>query len=101
LVGGLLFFARTANAMSAIGPKRTRRSASAAAAFGGKADTAVRRLTDLYIFLQHGTTRSKTLAYEIDVGFEFKKQVRVTYWHANTVRGLFDTLQIGLKYVEL
>jgi len=31
-------------------------------------------LTDFtYFALQHGTTRSKTLAYEVDVGFEFKK----------------------------
>ena len=45
----------------------------------GSADVSL-NLTDLaYLALQHGATRPKTLPYEIDVSFEFKKQVRVPY----------------------
>jgi hypothetical protein len=43
-------------------------------------------LTDLtYLAVQRGATRAKTLAHEIDVGFEFEKQVGVPYRHAQFV----------------
>jgi hypothetical protein len=59
-------------------------------------------LTDLtYLALQHGATQLKTLAYEINVGLELKKQVRMPYWHAQIVCRLLNSFQIGLKYVEL
>jgi hypothetical protein len=58
--------------------------------------------TDLtYLALQHGATQLKTLAYEINVGLEFKKQVRMPYRHAQIVCRLFNSIQIGLKYIEL
>jgi membrane-bound serine protease (ClpP class) len=34
-------------------------------------------------------------------GKQFKKQVRMPYWHAQIVCRLFNSLQIGLKYIEL
>jgi hypothetical protein len=46
-------------------------------------------LTDLtYLAVQRGATRAKTLAHEIDVGFEFEKQVGVPYRHAQVIQRL-------------
>ena len=51
--------------------------------------------------MRHGATQPKTLAYEMDVDFKFKKQIGVPYRHSQIVCRLFDTLQIGLKDIEL
>jgi hypothetical protein len=46
-------------------------------------------LTDLtFLAVQRGATRGETLAHEIDVGFEFEKQVGVPYRHAQVIQCL-------------
>jgi hypothetical protein len=59
-------------------------------------------LSDLaYFAVRRGATRPKTLAYVIDVNFEVKKQIGMPYRHSQIVGRPIDTLQLGLKRIEL
>src|SRR5258708_4342877 len=59
-------------------------------------------LTDLtYLAVHRGATQPKTLAYVINVNFEVEKQIGVPYRHSQIVGRPIDSLQVGLKCIEL